>query len=91
MLEEIKKRLGIQGINVYDDELESLIDAALADMKASGVTTDMAEAVEPDGRVLLCVTMFVKANYGDDRTNSNLYTQRYRENVFRLCQEEGGS
>lgn len=91
MLEEIKKRLGIQGINVYDDELESLIDAALADMKASGVPSDMVEAKEPDGRILLCVTAYVKANYGDDRTNANRYIQTFRELTFRLCQEEGGS
>lgn len=92
MLEEVKKRLGIDdAIDVYDSELESLIQAAVSDMKAAGVPADMLEADEPDGRVLLCVTAFVKSNYGDDRQNSARYTQIFREMVFRLCQEEGGS
>ncbi len=91
MLEAVKKRLGIEGIDVYDDELESLIEAALADMKASGVPADLLESVEPEGRVLLSITAYVKANYGDDRTNASKYMQTFREMTFRLCQEEGGS
>lgn len=91
MLDAVKKRLGIEGIDVYDDELESLIEAAVADMKASGVPEGLLESGEPEGRVLLCVTAYVKANYGDDRTNANRYTQTFREMTFRLCQEEGGS
>ena len=94
MLDEVKSRLGIDsGITVYDSELESLIYAALADMAASGVPPDMLnyDAEDPDGRVLLCVTAYVRAYYGDDRSDTNRYTQIYRETTFRLCQEEGGS
>lgn len=92
MLDSIKERLGLDAATtVYDSELESLIQAAQADMKASGVPADMVDAEEPDGRILLCVTAYVKGYYGDDRQNTSRYTQIYREQVFRLCQEEGGS
>lgn len=93
MLEEVKSRLGIDSaITVYDSEIKSLIQAALSDMAAAGVPADLLEedTESPDGRVLLCVTAFVRANYGDDRTNSARYTTIFREMVFRLCQEEGG-
>ena len=92
MLSAITEMLGIPSeITNYDAELSSLIQAAQADMKASGVPAEMVEAEQPDGRVLLCVTAYVKSYYGNDRQNSARYTQIYREQVFRLCQEEGGS
>lgn len=85
-LDALKSRLGIsQAITVYDDELSALLLAAEKDIKAAGVPSSLVDGDDP--RVGLAVTAFVKANYGDDRQNSQRYTQSYREMVFRLCQE----
>lgn len=90
LLTMIKERLGIgAGITVYDSELTSLISAARSDIIASGVPSELVDS--NDDRVLLAITAFVKANYGDDRSNTTRYTQIYQTMVFRLCQEEGGS
>lgn len=92
MLDEIKRRLGIDSaVMVYDSELESLIAAAAADMKAAGVPADLLEADPSDDRALLCITSFVRGHYGEDRSDTNRYLQIFREMTFRLCQEEGGS
>lgn len=90
LLTTIKDRLGIPAeITTYDGELTSVISAAQSDILASGVPSDLIEA--NDDRVVLAITAYVKANYGDDRSNTTRYTQIYQGIVFRLCQEEGGS
>ena len=86
-LENLKDRLGIGSVAVYDAELGDLLQAALLDIQAAGVPTSLIDGDDP--RVALAITAFVKANYGDDRQNSQRYTQMYREMVFRLCQEAG--
>lgn len=92
MLEEIKSRLGISAsVTVYDAELTSLIAAAIKDIRAAGVPESLLVEDEEDERVLLAVTAFIRATYGDDRTSVTRYNQMYQSMVFRLCQEEGGS
>lgn len=91
-LETIKDRLGIESrVTAYDGELESLISAALKDIRAAGVPETLMEEDNEDDRVVLAVTAFIRATYGDDRTSVTRYNQMYQSMVFRLCQEEGGS
>ena len=85
-LETLKKRMGIDAaVTVYDDELGALLDAAKLDLKAAGVPSALLEG--DDTRAQLAITAFVKANYGDDRQNSQRYTTIYREMAFRLALE----
>ena len=92
MLEIIKSRLGIDSaVTVYDEELTSLISAAVADMKAAGVPDSLLEEDAEDDRAIMAVVCFVRQSYGEDRTSITRYQQMYQAMVFRLCQEEGGS
>lgn len=95
MLDKVKARLGIDNsVTVYDAEISSLVQAAVDDILASGVPERLLGDTEEgysgiDDRVLLAVVFYVKANYGDDRTNTTRYMDMYRKAVFRLTLEEG--
>jgi hypothetical protein len=86
MLELIKKRCGIaEAITIYDEDIKLYIDDCKDDMKASGVPENVIEA-EAAG-VITAVTFYVKANIGNDRTDTNRYMDLYRKKVFRLTME----
>ena len=88
-LEKLKNRMGIDNVSIYDAELTDLMEAAKADILAAGVPSSLVE--DEDERVDIAITAFVKANFADDRTNTTRYLSMYREMVFRLTLEEGGT
>lgn len=91
MKELIKKRCGIaSSVTVYDDDIGMYIEDCRADMKASGVPKELADSEEHPG-VLTAITLYVKIYLGDDREDSEKYLQLYRNKVFRLSLEEGGT
>lgn len=86
MLEEIKKRCGIAlQITTYDEDITGYIGDCTDDMVASGVDKSLIDA-EKKG-VITAVTCYVKANLGNDRTDSEQYMKMYRDKVFRLSLE----
>lgn len=85
MLEIIKKRCYIY-TNVFDEEIESLISAGITDCIQSGIDAgkfkplEKKEENEPDkydDQVINCITAFVKANRGNDRSDTNVYMKMY--------------
>lgn len=79
MKDIIKKRCYIMN-SVYDAEIESLISAAIIDCIQSGISKDIFEKKEDgkyDAQVLNCITCFVKANRGNDRTDTDKYMKMY--------------
>lgn len=84
MLEKIKLRCGIaKQVTVYDEEIAGYIDDARADLIDSGVPPDQVET--PDERIVTAITLYVKANIGDDRSDTEVYMDMYRKKVFRLA------
>lgn len=91
MLECIKERCGIApSVKVYDSDIETYIEDCRADMAASGVPKEIAESDTHAG-ALTAVTLYVKAYIGNDRTDTEKYLELYRNRVFRLSLEEGGT
>lgn len=91
MLELVKERCGIAAsVQVYDRDIEMYIEDCRADMIASGVAKKIAESEEHAG-TLMAVTLYVKAYIGNDRTDTEKYLKLYRDKVFRLSLEEGGT
>lgn len=80
MLEIIKKRCYIY-TNIYDDEIESLISAGIQDCVESGISKEKFQKNEKtnkyDDQILNCITNFVKANRGNDRSDTNIYMKMY--------------
>ena len=78
MKDIIKKRCYIM-TNVFDDEIESLISAGITDCIQSGVSPKVFEKKnnEYDDQVINCLTAFVKANRGNDRSNTEIYMKMY--------------
>ncbi len=80
MLEIIKKRCYIY-TNIYDDEIESLISAGIQDCVESGISKEKFQKNEKtnkyDDQILSCITNFVKANRGNDRSDTNIYMKMY--------------
>lgn len=90
MLELIKARCGIaRQITVYDSEIRSYIEDCKKDMEASGVPARLIQ--NQDERVITAATCFVKAYLGNDRSDTDKYLELYRQRVFRLTLEEGGT
>lgn len=90
MIETVKFRCGIpEKVTIYDDDIRLYIEDAKEDMIMSGVPPDIIEA--KDSRVTTAVTLYVKAHIGSDRSDTERYLGLYRQKVFRLTLEEGGS
>lgn len=84
MLEKIKLHCGIaKQVTVYDKEITGYIEDAKADLIDSGVPRDQVET--PDERIITAITLYVKANIGDDRSDTEVYMDMYRKKVFRLA------
>lgn len=83
MLEIIKKRCGIAGaIKIYDEEIKGYIEDCKEDLLDSGVHSSLIET-ECEG-VITAITLYVKANIGNDRTDTEKYMKMYQKKVFRL-------
>lgn len=79
MLNIIKKRCYIVS-DVYDDEIKSLISAAIIDCTESGIDDSVFKPDTKgkyDDQVINCITAFVKANRGNDRTDTEVYMKMY--------------
>lgn len=85
-LEKAKSRIGIS-VLFYDDEIVSLLADAEQDMIAAGVPASIKE----DDAFFNTQMLYVRAWLGNDRTDSNRYMTAYREKVFRLALEGGGT
>lgn len=72
MLNKIKQSLRITH-NALDNEIQDLIDAARADLRISGVV----KLDETDSLIIRAITVYSKANFGLDNTDSEKYQQSY--------------
>lgn len=83
----IKKRLGIaENVTVYDGDIRSYLSDCEQDMLDSGVPKKTVD--DQDDRVVTASTLYVKANLGNDRTDTEKYMKLYRQKVFRLTLDE---
>lgn len=83
MFYQVKKRLGIaDNVSAYDDEIKSYLADCEQDMIDSGVPKKTIDY--QDDRVVTAATLYVKANIGNDRTDTEKYMGMYRKKVFRL-------
>lgn len=83
MLSLIKQRCGIaDAVTVYDNDIRAYIEDASEDLVASGVDESLINTL--NSGVITAITFYVKANIGDDRTDTDKYMDMYRKKVFRL-------
>lgn len=88
MLEEIKQRCGIPAsVTVYDSEYQSLIDDCMEEMRTAGVPAKLLSSDNVNQRVLTCITLYIKAYRGDDRSDTERYLDMYHKKVFKLSLE----
>lgn len=79
MLDLIKSRCYIVS-SIYDEEIKSLIQAGILDCIETGIKE---EAFKPnkdggyDDLALNCITNYVKAQRGNDRTDTDKYIKMY--------------
>lgn len=71
MLEKIKKALRISN-DIFNDEIQDLIDSALTDLELSGVVS----FTETDPLIIRAVTIYCKAHFGFN-DNSERFQQSY--------------
>lgn len=97
MLETIKPMMGIApSITIYDTELQFWIQEAKRTMvDTSGVPPNLFDVVEgdettPDKRVVMATVSYVKANFGNDRSDTQAYMDMYNRKVRELQLEDGG-
>lgn len=80
MLDIIKSRCYIMS-DVFDEEINSLISAGIIDCVQSGISPKVFEKDSEgkyDNQVISCLTAYVKANRGNDRTDTEIYMKMYR-------------
>jgi len=79
MLEIIKSRCYIT-TNIYDDEITSLINSCIQDCVRCGIKKSAFEFDDKgnyDNLILNCVTNYVKAYRGNDRSQTDEYLKMY--------------
>ena len=79
MLKIIKSRCYISS-NLFDEEIQSLIDACILDCIETGIKKEVFDANEDgnyDNLALNCITNYVKAHRGNDRTDTDKYLKMY--------------
>ena len=88
MLEIIKKRCYIM-TDVFDDEIKSLISAGIIDCIESGIDSKKFKPKDGkyDDQIINCLTAFVKANRGNDRTDTEIYFKMYEKYRDKMTQE----
>lgn len=72
LLTKVKKSLRISGI-IFDDEIQDVINAALMDLKISGVINQNQE----DPLIIRAVITYAKANFGLDNKDSEKHGKAY--------------
>ena len=75
----------------YDDEIEDLIEAARAAMRAGGVADDVASD-DANGTVRLAVKVYCRANFGMDNPDADRLSQSFDDLLTMMsgCDEFGG-
>ena len=78
-MREINKKRCYIMTRVFDEEIESLISAGIIDCIQSGVSKDVFEKKNNtyDDQVINCLTAFVKAHRGNDRSDTDTYMKMY--------------
>ncbi len=78
ILNIIKKRCYIT-TSIYDDEITSLINSCILDCIEAGVDKKVfsKKGDNYDDLILNCITNYVKAYRGNDRSNTNQYMEMY--------------
>ena len=83
MFQLVKKRVGIaKNTTVYDGDIKSYLADCEQDMLDSGVPKRTIDS--EDDRVVTAATLYVKANLGNERSDTEKYMNLYRQKVFRL-------
>ena len=92
ILNQIKISLGIaDSITTYDEELKFWISEAKDSMiKTAGVPEHLFSEDNIDSRAVAAIIFYVKANYGNDRTDSSRYMNLFQKKVRQLQTEDGG-
>lgn len=75
MLNSIKTYLRINN-TAFDEEIQDLINAAIQDLRLSGVSQSAAEDYT-DPLIKRAITTYVKANFGFDNPDSEKLQQSY--------------
>lgn len=57
----------------YDDEIEGILDAAIEDLRISGVASSAVDAEVPDALVKRAILLYAKAEFGLDNPDSEKY------------------
>ena len=89
MLDIIKKRCYVM-TEIFNDEIESLISAGKIDCIQSGIAESVFEKNKEgkyDDQILNCITAYVKAHRGNDRSDSEMYMKMYESIRDKMTQE----
>ena len=83
LIDDIKAALRVTSPKM-DVEVQSLIDAAIADMKRVGVRDSLVEQDSITGLPKMAVVLYCKANFGYDNSEADRFMDSYRETVVSL-------
>lgn len=82
MLEKVKLSLRYDD-NSLDEDIQDTIDAAIADLKLSGVLEN--KIIETDPLIIRAIKIFCKAEFSTDDKESNRFRNSYEMLRDHLC------
>lgn len=85
LLDDVKVAVRVsEGTDDYDDELQDLIDAALADLTRVGIKPDLLDEDEPAPLVKQAVKLYSKGHFGFDNDERSDFLDSYERVVVDL-------
>lgn len=88
LLDEVKVALRVTS-SAMDDEINNLINAALADMSRVGVADSMLDEDSMDALAKMAVMLYTKAHFGYDNDEASRFDESYRQVVVDMLNSPG--
>jgi len=78
MIPVVKLALRISPSNAeFDEEVQTLIDAARLDLKQAGISSELVDAIEPDALIKRAIITYCKAHFGYDNPEADRFNDAY--------------
>lgn len=83
ILKDVKNALDIlPNITVYDNQLNLLIEDAKCELIGGGIPKEKIK--EDNAQIKMCIILYVKMNFGQDRADTEKYKEMYERKLKRV-------
>lgn len=87
LIEQMKVLLRVSS-DVFDEEVEMLVEAAKAELIRVGIKQELVDHVDPDPLVKMAISLYCKAHFGFDNPDAGRLEEIFRKTAVDLANSE---